>query len=103
MSCIALTGNDGGKLGSLAELALIVPSQQTERIQEIHLVIIHLLCVLIEKNIDQAPVLSGGYLLPVMPSVQNTLPVKNTLPVQNSLPTVQPAIVKNVGVSQSPS
>lgn len=105
VSCIALTGNDGGNLGSLADLALIVPSQQTERIQEVHLIILHLMCDLIEKSIDQTPVLSGGYLLPVMPSVKNTLPLQNTLPVQNSLtvqntlPAAQPAIVKNMGVS----
>jgi D-sedoheptulose 7-phosphate isomerase len=40
---IALTGEGGGKLGPLSDFLLDVPSRSTPRIQEIHLVILHLI------------------------------------------------------------
>ncbi len=40
---IALTGEGGGKLGPLADILLDVPSRSTPRIQELHLVILHLI------------------------------------------------------------
>jgi len=43
MLTIALTGEGGGKLGPLADFLLAVPSRSTPRIQEIHLVLLHLL------------------------------------------------------------
>jgi len=48
---IGLTGNSGGKLKSSADILLDVPSDDTARIQEVHRVIIHSLCELIEKNL----------------------------------------------------
>ncbi len=45
---IALSGKDGGVLKKLADLALIAPSNETERIQEIHITLIHILCELLE-------------------------------------------------------
>lgn len=42
MMTIALTGEGGGKLGSLVDFLLDVPSQKTPRIQEVHLVLLHL-------------------------------------------------------------
>ena len=45
---LGLTGNDGGRLLALADEALVVPSRATERIQEAHITIIHLLCELLE-------------------------------------------------------
>jgi len=38
---VALLGKDGGKLKSLVDLPLIVPAQTAERIQELHIKIIH--------------------------------------------------------------
>ena len=46
---IALTGRDGGALTNLADVAIIVPSDKTERIQECHISIIHILCELLES------------------------------------------------------
>jgi D-sedoheptulose 7-phosphate isomerase len=40
---IALTGEGGGKLGPLTDILLDVPSRSTPRIQELHLVILHLI------------------------------------------------------------
>jgi D-sedoheptulose 7-phosphate isomerase len=44
-----LTGGSGGKLSSLADLALNVPSDHTPHIQEAHLWIEHLLCQLVDE------------------------------------------------------
>jgi len=38
---VALLGKDGGKILKEADLSLVVPSQSTERIQEVHIKIIH--------------------------------------------------------------
>ncbi|MGB7294727.1 MAG: SIS domain-containing protein [Candidatus Aminicenantales bacterium] len=40
---IALTGEGGGKLGPLSDILLDVPSRSTPRIQELHLIILHLI------------------------------------------------------------
>ncbi|MDD2622083.1 MAG: D-sedoheptulose 7-phosphate isomerase [Bacteroidales bacterium] len=48
---IALTGLDGGKLKNYADILLNVPSNQTPRIQESHILIGHILCEYIEKII----------------------------------------------------
>jgi D-sedoheptulose 7-phosphate isomerase len=48
---VALTGNDGGKMAKLADISLIIPSNSTPRIQESHILIGHILCDIIEKEI----------------------------------------------------
>jgi D-sedoheptulose 7-phosphate isomerase len=48
---IGLLGRDGGKLAGLCDLALIVPSDDTQRIQETHNLIGHILCELIENAV----------------------------------------------------
>ena len=45
---IGLTGKTGGKLAELADLALIMPKDETYRIQEDHLAVYHLLCAVVE-------------------------------------------------------
>lgn len=49
MSVIGLLGHNGGTLRELCDLAIIVPSQVTARIQESHILIGHTLCGLIEE------------------------------------------------------
>ncbi|MFH1027250.1 MAG: D-sedoheptulose 7-phosphate isomerase [Pseudomonadota bacterium] len=46
---IGLLGRDGGSIKELCDLALIVPSSDTPRIQEGHITIIHIICDLVEK------------------------------------------------------
>ena len=48
---ISLLGRDGGRVAPLCDLALIVPSEDTQRIQETHNLIGHILCELIESEI----------------------------------------------------
>jgi D-sedoheptulose 7-phosphate isomerase len=50
MTVIALTGKDGGNLAPVSDIALVVPHDgYSDRIQEIHIKIIHILIYLIEK------------------------------------------------------
>jgi D-sedoheptulose 7-phosphate isomerase len=51
MKVVALTGKDGGKLHGLADVSFKVESFTTDRIQEIHIKIIHLLIEGIEREI----------------------------------------------------
>lgn len=48
---VALLGRDGGAIKTAADIALIVPSTDTPRIQEGHLTIIHIICDLLEKRL----------------------------------------------------
>jgi D-sedoheptulose 7-phosphate isomerase len=48
MQVVAMTGSDGGKLKDLADFLLLVPSEDTPRIQEAHILIGHIICELIE-------------------------------------------------------
>lgn len=50
---VALLGRDGGKMKDLADVAIIVPSDSTPFIQEIHLIVIHWLCEEIEKYFSE--------------------------------------------------
>lgn len=49
---IALTGKDGGLLAPLSDISIVVPDNATERIQEIHITLIHIFCELIETNLS---------------------------------------------------
>jgi len=51
ITTIALVGKDGGEMARLADYSLIVPSDSTPRIQESHILIGHILCDIIEKEI----------------------------------------------------
>ncbi len=46
----ALSGRDGGRLAGLADPLLIVPSDTTARIQEMHITIGHMLCDALERG-----------------------------------------------------
>jgi D-sedoheptulose 7-phosphate isomerase len=47
--CIGLTGNRGGPMRDVTDYLLEVPSSDTPKIQEGHLVLGHILCGLIEN------------------------------------------------------
>lgn len=48
---IALLGKDGGENKQYADMSLILPSNDTPRIQESHIMIIHIICDLVEKTL----------------------------------------------------
>ena len=51
MTIISLTGKKGGRLAKLSEICLKVPSGNTARIQESHIMIGHILCEKIENTL----------------------------------------------------
>ncbi len=53
---VGLTGGSGGKLREQCELCLVVPSDNTARIQEAHILIGHILCDLVERKAVDAAV-----------------------------------------------
>jgi len=56
----AMTGEGGGCLAALADVCLQVPSSQTARVQESHILVGHLLCELIDMQIDGTGVSSSN-------------------------------------------
>jgi D-sedoheptulose 7-phosphate isomerase len=46
---IALTGNTGGELAKIADVAVIVPEKETYMIQELHIPIYHCWCLMLEE------------------------------------------------------
>lgn len=54
MPVIGLLGRDGGAMAPLCDVAVVVPSTVTARIQEAHILIGHTLCGLIEETLGLA-------------------------------------------------
>lgn len=50
----AILGNNGGKISSLADSSVIVPSENTPRVQECHILIIHIICEMIENEFTES-------------------------------------------------
>ena len=50
LKTIALTGRDGGSVGSAAEIHVNVPDQNGPRVQEVHRTLIHVMCEVIEEG-----------------------------------------------------
>ena len=48
LKTLALSGRDGGPVAAAAELAVVVPSWSTPRVQEVHITIGHVLCDLVD-------------------------------------------------------
>ena len=49
---IGLSGKLGGELDGKCDISVVVPSDVTARIQEMHIVIGHLICALIEEHLE---------------------------------------------------
>ncbi len=54
----ALLGKDGGKLGKVVDYPIIVPCMDTARVQESHILIIHILCEITERKLTESDVIS---------------------------------------------
>lgn len=50
LKSIGFIGKDGGKLKALVDIAIVVPSDSTQRIQESHITIGQILCELVEAH-----------------------------------------------------
>jgi D-sedoheptulose 7-phosphate isomerase len=55
MHTLGLLGKDGGRLKQMVHMALVVPSSSTQRIQEVHITIGHILCGALERRILRTP------------------------------------------------
>jgi len=55
LATIAFTGEGGGKCRALADVCLMVPSRETPRIQELHILAAHTLCDLVERALFPRP------------------------------------------------
>lgn len=51
MKVIGFLGNRGGGLSQYTDYAIIVPSPSTPRIQEVHIMLGHIMCELLERNL----------------------------------------------------
>jgi D-sedoheptulose 7-phosphate isomerase len=54
MHVVALSGRDGGDMAEIlvaGDIEIRVPAERTARIQEVHLVVIHCLCDLIDESL----------------------------------------------------
>jgi D-sedoheptulose 7-phosphate isomerase len=52
LGVVAFLGRSGGPLQELADLAIVVPSTDTARIQELHLALEHVICQLVEERLS---------------------------------------------------
>ncbi len=48
---VGLLGKGGGKLKSLVDLAIVVPSNNTQRVQECHILIGHIVCEILDERL----------------------------------------------------
>ncbi len=53
MKVIGLLGNGGGKLKTIVDIPIVIPSSNTQRIQEGHITVAHILCELVERELYQ--------------------------------------------------
>ena len=51
ISTIGLTGKNGGELAKIVDIAIKIPSDDTARIQEIHTLIGHVICGIVEETL----------------------------------------------------
>lgn len=55
LKTIGLLGKNGGQCKDATDLAIVVPSENTARIQESHIMIGHILCMFVEKHLFGEP------------------------------------------------
>ncbi len=51
LKTIVFTGKSGGNAVKLSDLSIVVPSENTPRIQETHIALIHIICEMLEKEL----------------------------------------------------
>ena len=49
LKVIGLLGRDGGRIRGYSDTAIVVPEQETFKIQELHLPVYHALCLMLEE------------------------------------------------------
>lgn len=52
VTVLSLSARDGGALRERSDLAIIIPTERTDRAQEIHLCVQHIICEVVENALD---------------------------------------------------
>ncbi len=55
ITTIGLSGQTGGKMDSLCDICIKVPTTDTARIQEAHILLGHIICLLVEQELTNMP------------------------------------------------
>jgi phosphoheptose isomerase len=61
METVALLGKGGGEVGGLVNHAVVVPSHDPQRIQEVQAAIVHLLCEIVEQAVATVDIASSRH------------------------------------------
>jgi phosphoheptose isomerase len=77
VTTMALTGAGGGELAPAVDLAIVVPSNDTAIVQEVHIAVIHILCELVESSL---PAVIGEPTL--APAEAGVVPWSDLLPLR---------------------
>lgn len=48
---VGFTGKNGGKMKNIVDLCLCIPSDDTARIQEAHIMVGHIICEIVENEL----------------------------------------------------
>ena len=48
---IGFTGRNGGKINNIVDICINVPSDDTPRIKEVHIMVGHIICEIVEKEL----------------------------------------------------
>ncbi len=51
LKSVGFLGRDGGKLKNIVDLSLVIPTKDTPRIQEMHILVGHIICEIIEEEL----------------------------------------------------
>ena len=50
---VGLSGNSGGKMDAVCDINIVIPSNETARIQEMHILVGHIMCAFIDNKFKQ--------------------------------------------------
>ncbi|MEX2430538.1 MAG: hypothetical protein WD645_01300, partial [Dehalococcoidia bacterium] len=69
LTCVSLCAAGGGAMHALDDFAVILPTNDPQRAQELHLTVVHLLCELVEQRFVKQPETDMGHTLPAVASI----------------------------------
>lgn len=58
---IAFTGFDGGRLGTMVDINICIPSTSLEQVEDIHLMLEHMICATLREEVEQVPLVENVY------------------------------------------
>jgi D-sedoheptulose 7-phosphate isomerase len=58
---IAFTGFAGGRLGKMVDINICIPSTSLEQVEDIHLMLEHMICATLREEVEQVPLVENVY------------------------------------------